>query len=71
MECLHPIERGEVYHVSTGIWEGEWRTFKTCWWCHLLQLEMWEGLDRYDEPPVFGALLQYCEDLDMICPIPR
>jgi len=32
-ECRETIKAGETYEHVTGCWDGEWATFKTCWFC--------------------------------------
>ncbi len=32
-ECGSVISKGEKYHLDKGVWEGDFRTFKTCEIC--------------------------------------
>ena len=47
-ECESPIDPGETYQETTGIWEGEFQRFKFCELC----AEKWRE--------VFGTELAMC-----------
>jgi len=32
-ECGEAIKPGEKYEKATGVWDGKWDTFKTCFLC--------------------------------------
>lgn len=55
-ECGRTINPGERYTVESGLWDGEWRTFKTCADCLSVRESMfssylfgtlWEGIGEY------------------------
>lgn len=38
-ECDREIKPGERYHKFTGLWKGEWMTFRTCLPCYRIREE--------------------------------
>lgn len=38
-ECPEPIQPGEEYHYVRGLWDGTWRTFRTCMPCKRIRDE--------------------------------
>lgn len=53
-ECARTIRPGEVYQVSSGLWDGRWSTFKTCAHCTVLGAWLGEICGGYP----FGALTE-------------
>jgi hypothetical protein len=56
-ECQWLIEPGTAYHESRGLWNGEWRTYRTCGSCFVVANDL---LDCYS----FGDLAK-CLDEDL------
>lgn len=54
-ECESPISIGEEYVVWTGVWDGEWESFKQCQTC----AEEFDRLVDEGESPTFGDLWGY------------
>lgn len=66
-ECLDPIRRGQRHERVSGIWEGEWHTYRFCEPCSESSREffdggrtfgvLWDGMEEnWDQ----GAHLQSC-----------
>ena len=56
-ECLSVISIGETYHLTKGIWGGEFEQFRTCEICHMVKAEAYSsGNLRHDEGIAFGCL---------------
>lgn len=51
-ECKDLIRPGERYEHATGLWEGEWSTYKTCEDCVDTRNKVHELADFI---PVFGS----------------
>lgn len=34
VECRRLIPKGALHRVDKGVWDGEWRTFRTCLLCY-------------------------------------
>ena len=49
-ECGDPIPVGACHHVVTGLWEGQWETYRWCAACHEIVGEFSEG------PRCFGVM---------------
>jgi hypothetical protein len=47
-ECRRTIEKGWYYHRSTGKWDGQVSTYKTCNRCTMIQKWMREFADNND-----------------------
>ena len=42
-ECGEKIEPGQKYHKAVGVWDGEFRTWRTCKTCHTIANEYCPG----------------------------
>jgi hypothetical protein len=58
-ECAGKIKIGEVYFRHSGVWEGDFFTYKNCDDCEHLRAELNEELDTEDQIG-FGELCGYC-----------
>lgn len=56
-ECRGTIQAGETYHCFTGLWDGEWSTYRTCSECEVLRGDLCKAMDQDDWPP-FGNLYE-------------
>lgn len=36
-ECGGNIESGQKYQKEVGVWDGEFKTYRTCWPCFLIR----------------------------------
>jgi len=61
-ECRRAIKPGERYQVISGLWEGEWSTYKTCESCADLR----DALESVWCVPLGGLRGEYIEYLDHI-----
>lgn len=64
-ECRGIIERGETYHVHSGIWDGKASHFKCCLECDVIRSQYW----NWEDGCAFGHLeeeLMECEDPELI-----
>ncbi len=50
-ECKDIIRLGERYELTAGLWDGEWKTFRTCGDCVDTRLEVF---DMAGFLPAFG-----------------
>lgn len=64
-ECGRRIEVGEVYRYASGVFDGDFWTFKGCADCerlriavHLYEVEV-EGCDEFDSWCPMGSLMTY------------
>lgn len=56
-ECGGIIQIGEIYHLHSGLWDGEWGHFKVCLDCDAIMHEInakIKGL--YEDPVPFEGL---------------
>ena len=60
IECDALISTGDKYELVEGLWEGEWRRFKTCLNCSAVR----EALDTEDV--YFGGLIENLMEADAI-----
>lgn len=63
-ECRGFIQPGEIYHRHSGLWDGEWNTFKVCLDCDAIMHEINEEGKKVHEEPVsfeglFDCVVQY------------
>jgi hypothetical protein len=62
--CPHPIMPGEQYHLATGVWDGEGRTYKRHQLCAVLEEQTGEcgcwafGALREVDPQDFSWVFQ-------------
>lgn len=61
-ECLSPILVGERYQRFTGVWDGDFETWKTCLPCVRLREILLTETDWDPEELVFGTLFSAVEE---------
>jgi len=61
-ECGGVIQKGEVYSLCSGLWDGSWSSFKQCIECNSL-MEKIAGKDR-DSCIAYGELYDYVLNSD-------
>ena len=64
-ECPAPIMPGETYEYASGVWENQWRDFKTCLPCAEARQDFLKDLwDQwgYSETSIFGHLQAEMEE---------
>lgn len=66
-ECHNPIPRGRHHQVASGLWEDEWRTFRTCWTCLDLRVHIQAQLQYSEDWPGFGELYEHAQESDLLC----
>ncbi len=55
-ECRGIIARGEKYQKIQGLWDGRWRTFKTCIDCKELREKITSSIKDQEDWPPFNDL---------------
>ena len=57
-ECCKPIERGQQYEYTSGVWDGRGDSFKTCLSCVRIRAECEANGSRWEYycTPCFGEL---------------
>lgn len=63
-ECTREIKPGEEYHNVKGVWDGEFRTYKTCLGCYLMRLDM--SCDGTYEFEALRENIWYCLGFDYV-----
>lgn len=52
-ECRQTIQRGQTYEHTSGLWDGDWQTYKTCLPCveirHALMCEGWNYQNLWED----------------------
>lgn len=61
-ECHQEIPKGSVYQHVKGLWDGDWRTFKTCEQCEGQREDY--RLQVSEQPP-FELLRDWCINSDI------
>jgi hypothetical protein len=56
-ECRGVIEKGESYHLFSGVWDRPQR-YKTCADCQTLRNEICSHIQDSEDYPYFGGLYQ-------------
>ena len=60
-ECRGVIWPNELYHLDSGVWDGEGASFKTCLQCDEIRNEEQRGMDG--DFIAFGYLLEHVVDI--------
>ena len=60
-ECDCAIDVGSEYNRHSGLWDGQWSTFKMCLLCGEISSEVFRHVD-YDEGYEFGGLFYWWEE---------
>jgi len=53
-ECEGIIETGEYYNIHSGLWVGEWSTYKVCLDCEGIRTEADKDCPMYEGTPFEG-----------------
>lgn len=64
-ECVEVIPKGTLYLYSSGVWDGQGRSYKTCSPCAAVRQEALthEAADMPECGPAFGALAEWLQDM--------
>lgn len=61
-ECYKPINKGDQYRYSSGIWDGTASSFKQCLNCHEIMEAAAKSAEFADEAPAFRGLRDWFDD---------
>ena len=61
-ECYQEIPKGAQYQHVRGLWDGDWRTYKTCDQCKNQRHQYWIDIGEY---PPFELLRDWCFNSDI------
>jgi len=61
-ECGDTINKGDQYQYSSGIWDGEPRSFKQCLNCSMIMNAAAQNAEYADEGPGFRGLRIWFEE---------
>lgn len=69
-ECDSRIEPGERHECFSGLWEGEWTTYRTCWAClkdrgRIVAREVASGCALYEATPPFRGVREALSNYGM------
>lgn len=65
-ECDGQILKGETYRMIKGLWDGNWRTYKTCPECHTLRNAVSATITHWEDQVTFGDLYEHIFEFESI-----
>lgn len=60
-ECGKPIQKGDIYKYTSGVWDGRPSSFKWCDTCTTIH-NLTQGLTMGDFCFIFGGLIECVEE---------